>query len=226
MPKIKVLVVDDHTMVRDGICALLALAADIEVVGEAANGSEALKMVKELEPDVIQQIEDIHNRTLAAKRTEKEASQTGKKFTPKTKRDELFVPLPFELLGNPEFRHFFKRSYLTYAFLRSYIIREPASFDKLNIYQNYFLKGKLASSWSIRKLAEYFDCSPTTIRDQLREMKDKGCFMVVPVPAQKAWDGQQHKIYVFGTHDGNKKETYYIDKAFEMPEVPDGQVVQ
>jgi DNA-binding NarL/FixJ family response regulator len=53
MSKIRVLVVDDHTIVRDGICALLALAGDIEVVGEAADGSEALKMVKELEPDVV-----------------------------------------------------------------------------------------------------------------------------------------------------------------------------
>ncbi len=53
MQKIKVLVVDDHTIVRDGICTLLALAGDIELVGEAANGSEALKMVKELEPDVV-----------------------------------------------------------------------------------------------------------------------------------------------------------------------------
>jgi len=53
MTKIRVLVVDDHTIVRDGICALLALAGDIEVVGEAANGSEALKMVKELEPNVV-----------------------------------------------------------------------------------------------------------------------------------------------------------------------------
>jgi two-component system response regulator NreC len=53
MQKIRVLVVDDHTVVRDGICALLALAGDIEVVGEAANGNEALKMVKELTPDVV-----------------------------------------------------------------------------------------------------------------------------------------------------------------------------
>ena len=53
MQKIRVLVVDDHTIVRDGICALLALAGDIEVIGEAANGSEALKIVKELEPDVV-----------------------------------------------------------------------------------------------------------------------------------------------------------------------------
>jgi len=53
MQKIRVLVVDDHTVVRDGICALLAVVGDIEVVGEAANGSEALKMVKELEPNVV-----------------------------------------------------------------------------------------------------------------------------------------------------------------------------
>jgi two-component system response regulator NreC len=53
LKKIRVLVVDDHTIVRDGICALLALAADIEVVGEAANGKEALEMVKKLELDVV-----------------------------------------------------------------------------------------------------------------------------------------------------------------------------
>lgn len=53
MEKIKVLVVDDHTIVRDGICALLALAGDIEVVGAAVNGKEALEKVKELAPDVV-----------------------------------------------------------------------------------------------------------------------------------------------------------------------------
>jgi two-component system response regulator NreC len=53
MQKIRVLVVDDHTIVRDGICALLALAADIEVVGEAENGREALEKVRQLAPDVV-----------------------------------------------------------------------------------------------------------------------------------------------------------------------------
>ncbi|MBE0480828.1 MAG: response regulator transcription factor [Dehalococcoidia bacterium] len=53
MSKIRVLVVDDHTIVRDGICALLALAGDIEVVGEAANGKEALDMVRTLAPDIV-----------------------------------------------------------------------------------------------------------------------------------------------------------------------------
>jgi len=53
MQKIKVLVVDDHTIVRDGISALLALAGDIEVIGEATNGNEAIKLVSELHPDVV-----------------------------------------------------------------------------------------------------------------------------------------------------------------------------
>jgi DNA-binding NarL/FixJ family response regulator len=53
MTKIRVLVTDDHAIVRDGICALLALTGDIEAVGVAANGKEALEMVRELAPDVV-----------------------------------------------------------------------------------------------------------------------------------------------------------------------------
>lgn len=53
MTKIRVLVTDDHAIVRDGICALLALTGDIEAVGEASNGREALEMVRKLAPDVV-----------------------------------------------------------------------------------------------------------------------------------------------------------------------------
>jgi len=53
MRKITVLVVDDHIIVRDGICTLLALAGDMEVVGEAANGREGLEKVGKLLPDVV-----------------------------------------------------------------------------------------------------------------------------------------------------------------------------
>ena len=53
MPKIRVLVVDDHTIVRDGICALLRLAGDIEVVDEAADGREAFERVRTFMPDVV-----------------------------------------------------------------------------------------------------------------------------------------------------------------------------
>lgn len=53
MKKIRVLVVDDHAIVRDGICALLSRAGDMEVVGEASNGEEAMEMTKKLNPDVV-----------------------------------------------------------------------------------------------------------------------------------------------------------------------------
>ncbi|RQW77447.1 MAG: DNA-binding response regulator, partial [Methanothrix sp.] len=50
---IRVLIVDDHTIVRKGIKALLAETSDIRVVGEAENGLEAIRLSKELELDVI-----------------------------------------------------------------------------------------------------------------------------------------------------------------------------
>lgn len=53
MQKIRVLIVDDHTILRDGISALLALAADIEVIGEAENGREAIDRARQLAPDVV-----------------------------------------------------------------------------------------------------------------------------------------------------------------------------
>jgi len=53
MKKIKVLIVDDHTLVRDGIRSLLELVSDIEVIGEATNGKEALEKVQLLAPDVV-----------------------------------------------------------------------------------------------------------------------------------------------------------------------------
>jgi DNA-binding NarL/FixJ family response regulator len=50
---IRVVVADDHHLVRQGIRALLEKAKDIQVVGEAADGSEALQMAKDLHPDVL-----------------------------------------------------------------------------------------------------------------------------------------------------------------------------
>ncbi len=51
--KIRVVLVDDHTVVRFGLKAVLSSASDIEVVGEASSGDEAVAMAKRLEPDVI-----------------------------------------------------------------------------------------------------------------------------------------------------------------------------
>ncbi|MDA8189709.1 MAG: response regulator transcription factor [Dehalococcoidales bacterium] len=53
MRKIRVLLVDDHTILRDGIRALLSLYDDIEVVGEASHGREAIDRARELSPNVV-----------------------------------------------------------------------------------------------------------------------------------------------------------------------------
>jgi DNA-binding NarL/FixJ family response regulator len=50
---IRVLVADDHPIVRGGIVALLAAADDLEVIGEASEGHEAVRLAIELEPDVV-----------------------------------------------------------------------------------------------------------------------------------------------------------------------------
>ncbi|KPG94935.1 regulator [Pseudomonas sp. RIT-PI-q] len=50
---IRVALVDDHSLVRDGIKALLAVMAPLEVVGEAENGADAIEMVGRCKPDLL-----------------------------------------------------------------------------------------------------------------------------------------------------------------------------
>jgi len=51
--KIRILIADDHSVVRQGLRMFLALDAELEVVGEASNGAEALRRAHELKPDVV-----------------------------------------------------------------------------------------------------------------------------------------------------------------------------
>jgi len=53
MSTIRVLIADDHALFRRGVASLLAVESDFEVVGEAADGRQALEMARELMPDVI-----------------------------------------------------------------------------------------------------------------------------------------------------------------------------
>ena len=53
MKKITVLLSDDHTIVREGLRLLLETAADIQVVGEAADGHQSVREAKRLKPDVV-----------------------------------------------------------------------------------------------------------------------------------------------------------------------------
>ncbi|MDB6443634.1 MULTISPECIES: response regulator transcription factor [Pseudomonas] len=52
-PVIRVALVDDHSLVRDGIRALLSVMPQLEVVGEAENGEQALEMIGRCQPDLL-----------------------------------------------------------------------------------------------------------------------------------------------------------------------------
>jgi len=75
---IKVLVTDDHTMVRDGICAVLALQKDMDVVGEAVDGQDAIDKVLRLLPNVVLMdiVMPVMSGLEATKRITKECPQT------------------------------------------------------------------------------------------------------------------------------------------------------
>jgi DNA-binding NarL/FixJ family response regulator len=77
METIRLLIADDHTLVRQGLGALFAGVADIDVVGEAANGAEVIARAEALMPDVILmdiQMPDIHGIEATRRILERQSS--------------------------------------------------------------------------------------------------------------------------------------------------------
>lgn len=71
-----IILVDDHSLVRDGIRALLESENDLEVIGEGADGREALKLVEEKNPDIL--IIDIRMPQMTGIEAVKALKSTGK----------------------------------------------------------------------------------------------------------------------------------------------------
>ena len=78
-PTIRVVLADDHPVVRDGLAAMVNQQADMEVVGEAANGTDAVTRAAETRPDIV--LMDIGMTGLSSF----EATRQIKKNRPETK---------------------------------------------------------------------------------------------------------------------------------------------
>jgi two-component system response regulator NreC len=75
----RIIIAEDHTILREGLCALISSQEDLEVVGEAGDGREAIRQVEGLEPDLI--LMDLSMPRMSGV----EAIREIRKRTPKTK---------------------------------------------------------------------------------------------------------------------------------------------
>lgn len=75
MPTIRVLIADDHRIVRQGLRHVCELAGDLCVVGEAEDGQEAVKQARQLEPDII--LMDINMPLLDGVQATQRVAETG-----------------------------------------------------------------------------------------------------------------------------------------------------
>ena len=110
--KHRILIADDHAILREGVRALLATADDIEVVGEAADGREAIDLAQKLEPDAI--LMDVAMPGLGGL----EATLEIRRLVPRTK------VLVLSQYGEPEYvRRFLK------AGVSGYVLKKAAGAD-------------------------------------------------------------------------------------------------
>jgi hypothetical protein len=141
-------------------------------------------------------------------RREEQAAPASKPATARAP----FVMLDHSIIKNPKVIKILKKSMMLYLYLRAYIVREQYPGDLLKLHERFFKKGKLAASFSIRKLARDFDINQKTVTAYLHEMAEHKVIKIEKIPAADSYDNQVHNVYVLGRHDFSKMETYLIEE--------------
>lgn len=167
----------------------------------------AQKQNRKVDTETYKEIIRIHRRKAAPIEVENQTAN-------KAKINRQWIRIYFGLLDNQKFREKHGSEMGVYIWLRRHIVRSRMKHDRLNIYERYYKKGLLASSMSIKRIAEDFDMSRTTILKYKDTLIQEGCIKAIKIHPNEAWDNQKHLIYVFGTHAGGKDERYYIDEVY------------
>ncbi|HWA10523.1 MAG TPA: response regulator transcription factor [Opitutaceae bacterium] len=139
MKKISVLLADDHTVVRQGLRTLLSSEPDIEVVGEAENGRQAVQMAHQLQPDVV--VMDIAMPLL-----------NGLEATRQIVADGLACkPLILSSYADSEYVH-----QLTAAGALGYLIKQTAADDLIDAVREVNEGNAFFSPVVLKRLLEYY----------------------------------------------------------------------
>ena len=195
MDKIRVLIADDHNIVRAGICSLLDGYSDIEVVGEAGSGVEAIDEAARLKPDVV--LMDIAMGDLSGL----EATAEIKERTPQVKvlaltmhdREEYFFAMlragalgyvlkdsePEELIAAiraVSHGEALLSPIVTKAVLADYLAQPvqgtPSRYDRLSLREKEVLR-LIVESKTTREMAEVLHLSSKTVEKHRASMMNK-----------------------------------------------------
>jgi len=192
-PIIRVLIVDDHVIVRKGIKAFINEVDDIVVIGEASNGEEAITLTEELNPDVILMdlvMPVLDGITATSKIMEKQANTSILALTSFTS-DELVFPAikagalgyllkdsdPIELVD--AIRHVYRGEPSLHPSIAAKVLQElshpsegPPTPDPLTSREMEVLK-QVAKGNSNQQIADYLGLAEVTVRTHVSNILGK-----------------------------------------------------
>src|SRR5688572_8272303 len=93
MPMVSIVIIEDHTLVREGLRALLRECPDLKIVGEASEGKQGLKLVEKLKPDLV--LLDLILPGLHGLEVLRKARKHSKVLVVSMRSDEAFVAEAF-----------------------------------------------------------------------------------------------------------------------------------
>jgi DNA-binding NarL/FixJ family response regulator len=155
---IRVVCVDDHPLVRKGIASILANEADIALVGEADNGRDALRLFRELQPDVV--LMDVRMREVDGV----EATRAIKAEFPEAR---IIALSSYD--GDQDIYRALE------AGARGYLLKESAHMDVVSAIRTVHAGKRLMPRDVAERLAEYFPHIALTAREaQVLELVAQG----------------------------------------------------